>query len=246
MQTRTPPPPPPRDPPTLPRSLVLLAISGKGPEAREALGALYDTYRRPMLNCILDFGRSRSWSGAHAEDLMHKFLVIRLDKRDLKGWDPKRTRFRYYLLGALRNFLRNEVKSPDHRPPVSIDEIHWEPSHDENPARIQEARFARECARALVQRSFARLRKEYETRSALFHALVPYLPKSKLRSGQPPYPELSRELEKSQGALRADMYKMRELWEVIVRDEVAQTVLEDEVDDEMHCLLRALESSESD
>jgi DNA-directed RNA polymerase specialized sigma24 family protein len=244
MQTQT--PPPPRDPPSLPRTLILLAISGNGPEARAALGALYDTYRRPMLNCVLDFGRGRFWSAAEAEELMHKFLAIRLDKRDLKGWDPNRTRFRRYLLGALRNFLLNEVKSSSNHPHVSIDDVFWEPSHDENPETIQEARFARECARALIQRSFARLRKEYESRSALFNDLVPYLPKSRLRSEQPPYRDLSLRLQKSPVALRADMFKMRELWELIVRDEVSQTVLEDEVDDELHFLLCALESCECD
>ena len=243
METQT--PPPPREPPSLPRTLILLAISGEGPEARAALGALYTTYRRPMLNCILEFGRARSWSAAEAEELMHEFLAIRLDKRDLQGWDPERTRFRNYLRGALRNFLRNKVKSSS-SPPISIDNVSWELSHDDNPERIQEARFARECAHALVQRSFARLRKEYESRRELFSELLPYLPKSRLRSEQPPYKALCQRLQKSPDALKADMFRMRELWELIVRDEVAQTVLENEVDDEMNFLLRALESCECD
>src|SRR5256714_1238340 len=79
----------------------VLAARGESPDARAALSELCEAYYRPVLAFI------RSWTGDddRARDLTHDFFSRLLGGKGVAGVDPRRGRFRSFLLGAAKHFL---------------------------------------------------------------------------------------------------------------------------------------------
>ena len=237
--TRAEPPSPPPAlrvvSPTLPPTLVFLAFSERSPRAQAALDTLYRTYREPCIAFI------RAWRPAYgrgdAEELLQEFVMLRIEKQDLIGsWDPARTRFRTWLLSALRHFLLNRRRRDarlEAREVGIADLEGFDPGHAETP----EVLFTRAFARVVLGRALDALREEYADRSDLFERLEPYLDMSR-----PPYADLSRALGRSPDALRQSMRTLRNAWRRVLRDEVAQIACEAQVDVELRAFLEALET----
>jgi RNA polymerase sigma-70 factor (ECF subfamily) len=81
----------------------VLGRAASDPERwRERFGALCEAYREPIASWL----RCVAGPGETVEDLCQGFF-LRLIERDVLGaFDPERGRFRHFLKGALRNFLR--------------------------------------------------------------------------------------------------------------------------------------------
>jgi len=238
---------------TLRPSLVKLAFSGTGPEARDALSTLYSTYRGVASRFIARWLPPARRSSEQVEELLQEFFTQRIERLDLvKHWDPDRTRFRTWLLASLRHFLLNQHRresSKRARPAklVSLEGLEAtrrrvDPGHRVTPLTL----FARDWARVVVRRALAVLHDQYAQRGKLelYQCLAPYIAKSSQRSESPPYPELSRRLGKSALSLRQDMLALRRSWNLALRGEIAQTVPMEEVDDEIRFLLDCLSQRE--
>jgi len=85
-------------------SVVLAAGEPESTRHHQALEALCNTYWFPLYVYL-----RRQGSDAHqAEDYTQAFLAFLLEKQALSKADPKRGRFRSFLLASLKNFLANE------------------------------------------------------------------------------------------------------------------------------------------
>src|SRR5262245_16916369 len=111
--------------PTLRPTLIWIAFSDDGPNARAAMKVLYETYREPVLSYIRRWRFRGGYSADQAEELMQEFFHLRIEKQDLvKNWDPERTRFRSWLFAAVNNFLLGKLaRETRERANVSYDDL---------------------------------------------------------------------------------------------------------------------------
>ena len=224
-------------------SLVLSAGDVADPEARDALGALCHAYWYPVYAYV----RRRGYSVEDARDLTQSFFARLLEKNDLQAADPARGRFRSFLLAAVRHFLANqrdwhhahkrgggqatlplEIASGEER-------YAKEPPDQLDPEKIFERRWAME----VLEGALERLRAEYASLGGhrIFDAL-----KSCLTDTVPDtsYRAIATELGMSEGAVGVAVHRLRRRFGAALRKEVAETVPEATVDDELRHLLRAL------
>jgi DNA-directed RNA polymerase specialized sigma24 family protein len=231
--------------PTLPPTLIKLALSGDGPSARKALSTLYETYQAPVRAYIFRWRHGAAFKAEQVDDLMQEFFSLRIEKLDLvRNWDPERTRFRTWLFAALNYFLLNHLgREARARLHVCYDDGVHAPAEARTPERLVADAWARDWARSLIDHASAALRAEYERkgRSELHDGLRPYLGLAANRTEEPPYAELSKRLGKSVVALRGDMFKMRSFWKAAVWELARQTVPEDEVQSELQLLISVLD-----
>ena len=137
-------------------------------ESRRALGELCESYWAPLYA----FLRREGMQVAEAQDLVQEFFAHLLDGNVLSYADPKRGRFRSFLLTALKQFrIRNArdaaaLKRGGGRRLLSFDysteesEFRWEPSDKATPEMIFDQRWAA----ALIARVILRLQDHaYQT-----------------------------------------------------------------------------------
>jgi DNA-directed RNA polymerase specialized sigma24 family protein len=222
-------------------SLVLAARGEPRGEAHEALGSLCASYWFPLYAFI----RGRGYSADAAEDLTQSFFARLLEKGVLEAVDPKKGRFRAFLLVACKDFLANRrdfemaKKRGGDRRFVTIDaesRLGPDPAHNLTP----EALFDRRWALALLDRVLQRLAAEMVTggRGLLFDRLKPAL----LGESQAPSSaKVARELGMTEGAVRVAAHRLRARYRELLRDEIGQTVADpSEIDDEIRELFHAL------
>jgi len=227
-------------------SVVLAAGRSQSTEARNALEELCRTYWPPLYAFI----RRNGHSSEDAEDLAQEFFALFLEKKFLESVDPAKGRFRSFLLASLKHFLANQwdksraQKRGGGRQALSLDRASAETSYTieavENlsPDKVYERRWAL----TLLERVLRRLREEYvaEGKSRQFEALKSALTGDR---GSLPYAELAASLETSEGAIKVAVYRLRQRYRQILRDEIAQTVATpEEIEDEIRALFAALEA----
>ena len=87
--------------------VTISAASAQGTaEARAALEELYRLYCYPVYAFVRRRGRGRQ----DAQDLTQDFFMHLLQKGTLSRVDPRRGRFRNFLLGALQLYLANSAE----------------------------------------------------------------------------------------------------------------------------------------
>jgi RNA polymerase sigma-70 factor (ECF subfamily) len=155
-------------------SLVVDA-AGEGGSARDALTALCEVYRPPVLAYI----RAHVRRGEDAEDLVQDFFALLLERQLAARADPERGRFRAFLLTSLKNFLVNERERSSalrrgggvQMLPATVFE--YVPDADAGP----EEAFDLEWARTVLREGLRRLEQEAEQagRAELFASLRPFL-----------------------------------------------------------------------
>ncbi|MHB1309631.1 MAG: RNA polymerase sigma factor [Limisphaerales bacterium] len=87
------------------RWTLVLRAKGGSPEARAALGELCEAYYAP----VMAFIRWTVGDAEKARDLTQEFFARLLAKEGFHGLEPGRGRFRAYLLGAVKNFLADQL-----------------------------------------------------------------------------------------------------------------------------------------
>jgi RNA polymerase sigma-70 factor (ECF subfamily) len=225
-------------------SVVLGAIQAD-PEAQvAALERLCQRYWPP----VYAFLRQRGHNGHQAEDLTQGFFHFILERQALHRIDPKKGRFRSFLLTSLTNFVHNERDKVQARKRggrhqiVSLDDSFAESVASFNIADGQppEALFDRQWALMLVQRVLGELRKEFEERQklALFDGLQPFL------TGEPnasDYERLAGDLGMAPDTVKVTLHRLRRRFGELLRNEVAHTVERPEdVETEIRHLLAAI------
>jgi RNA polymerase sigma-70 factor (ECF subfamily) len=225
-------------------SLVLDAGEGRSDRSRRALAELCERYWYPLYVYV----RRRGQSSDDARDLTQAFFAKLLENRDLRAADPKRGRFRTFLLSSMKNFLAGEwrkeaaLKRGGGAQVLSLD-FDWaearygrEPAHDANPEAIYERRWA---LRVLDQ-AVSDLRSRYASAGnlELFDALKGFLGGGEDRNS---YSELSQRLGQSEGALRTAVSRLRARWRERLRELVAETVQDEvEIGEELDHLVAAV------
>lgn len=225
-------------------TVVLSAREDQSLEARAALEELCRTYWRPLYAYI----RLRGHGVHDAQDLVQEFFYRLLDKHYLSLVDPRKGRFRTFLLVAVNHFLANEwdkartLKRGGHVEFIPFDasgfdgERPLEPVGDATP----ETAFEQRWAIALLERALTRLKQDSHAsgRATQFDNLKTFL------TGETPpesYAVLAARLETTEGALKMAVQRLRQRFGQLVREEVARTVSsEQEVAEEIRHLFAAL------
>jgi RNA polymerase sigma factor (sigma-70 family) len=227
--------------PTTLWTVVLHAGGDDAAQVRTALAHLCHAYWYPLYA----FVRRRGYSPHDAEDLTQAFFTQLLEKHGLERVDPEQGRFRTFLLAALKNFLANEWDKAQTRKrgggqkfvPLEQESAEsryqLEPSHDMTPER----HFERQWALTLLDQVLATLRAEYlaDGKADLFEEL-----KTVLGGPIGTYAEMAARLGRTEGAIKVAVHRMRQRYRELMRAQIAQTVNDGEVDDELRQLLAAL------
>lgn len=223
-------------------SLVQRVAGDDRDAARRALDELCELYWQPLYA----FARRGGAPEPEALDAVQSFCAQLLEHGGIDGANRDRGSFRSYLLGAFRhhqgNLRRHERAARRGGAAVRWSLEDAERRYGERAAAEEspERAFERSWAMALLGRATARLRDEYAARGR--QQLLAWLEPALLGDdGAVPHQRIADELQTSEGAIKAALHRMRRRMGELIREEVAQTVLEPgAVDEELRHLLAAL------
>lgn len=224
-------------------SVVLLAGQEASPESAAALEKLCRAYWQPI--CL--FARRRGWNEEDAKDLTQQFFARLLARNDFHGLDPGKGKFRTFLLAAFTHFLAN---ARDHAAAlkrgggkvVSLDEI--------SSGEIAELPLAPELppaalydlhwAKTVLQTALRRLQEEMlqAGKQVQFGELKPFLT-ANASAGE--YAAVAVRLGMETSSVPVLVYRLRQRYRDLARNEVAQTVTTPaELEEEMRYLFAVL------
>ncbi len=225
-------------------SVVLKAGKSVSPEAELALNELCKSYWYPLYAYV----RRKGHDADESKDLTQEFFAQLLAKRLLVGVDPSKGRFRSWLLGVMNHFLAHEwakaraQKRGGGRPVLSLDETdpenryRLEPVGEYDPEKI----FDRRWALTLMDRAGARLRDEYAAagKGETYAGLKEFVSTDGTDLS---YDKAAQRLGLTASAVKSAIHRLRQRYQELVREEIAQTVsTAREVDDEIRYLLSVL------
>src|SRR5205085_703020 len=184
-------------------------------EANRALTQLCTIYWRP----IYLFLRRRGYDLPDAQDLTQGFFAELIESRFYMRANPKKGRFRSFLLGALKHYLANRKdyeKAQKRGHGISFVSLSNTEEEDVNGAvdRLYhidaEESYEREWAATLLRRVISVLKEECQLagKGTLFHALKGHLAAEGAHAIK--YEELSKQLSRSVVNLRKDVSRFRE------------------------------------
>jgi RNA polymerase sigma factor (sigma-70 family) len=223
----------------------VLSARDDTPEARAALSELCSAYYAP----VLAFIRYATRDEELARDLTQGFFAQLLARQRLATVEHGRTRFRSYLIAAVKNFLiqEHERQSASKRgggqAPLALDG-----GTDTSPAleiadpdaAPSDTVFDREWASTLVERALGLLTAECAAagRADQFEALKPWLLGEVETLSQA---EAGRRLGMSEGAVKVAVHRLRKRFRELVKAEIAQTVDDPaQVQEELRYLVEVL------
>jgi len=225
-------------------SLVLSAQDTSSPLAAPALEKLCRAYWYPLYVYVRRQGEDEE----SAKDLTQGFFARLLEKHYLSQVHPGKGKFRCFLLAALKHFLADErdkaraQKRGGGQTFISLDDSRGEERYRLEPVDNMDAEklFERRMALTLLEQARARLKEEYlETgKSSLYERLRVF--ESGDKNG-PPYSEVAAELGLTEGGVKAAVFRLRQRYRELVREEVANTVESpEEVDGEIRYLISVI------
>jgi DNA-directed RNA polymerase specialized sigma24 family protein len=222
-------------------SVVLAARGGEETQAASALETLCRSYWYPLYT----FVRRQGHTPEDAEDLTQAFFARLLEKDYLQAASSAKGKFRSFLLMALKRFLADEwdratalKRGGIHRPiPLdrqsAEDQFRLEPKHELTPERL----FERRWAMMVLERARARLREEYVVagKEALFEQLKGFHSYDETTIA---YGDAATGLAMPENTVKSHVRRLRQRYQQLVREEVAQTVSNPvEVEEEIRHLL---------
>lgn len=220
-------------------TLVVSAGGPASPRAEQALAELCRLYWSPLHGFI----RAQGYSSEDAEDLTQGFFERLIARRDLSAVDQTRGRFRSFLLAAVRHYISN-ARDHDRALKRGGGQVHMplEASDEGTPlpepadCRTPEAVFEQQWVETVINRVLIRLDAETaESRSPLIRHLAAPLTGE---VHEVPIRDLAAELGLSDGALRVALHRLRRRFGDLLREEIAQTVVDPaDVDEEIRYLL---------
>lgn len=228
-------------------SVVLTATRDPAPEAERALETLCATYWYPLY-AWLRWQQPHAYTHHDAQDLIQAFFAFLLTHKAIQTVDPRKGRFRSFLLASLKHFLANEwdraraLKRGGQFKIVSLDDALAETRFEQEASAelAPDKAFERTWALTLFDTVLSQLRGEYaaEGKLALHDAIQPYLTDDKART---PHADTARALGMGEGAVRMAVLRLRRRFGELLRAEIAHTVAEpEEVDEELRALLAAV------
>jgi len=225
-------------------SVISAAGKSSSPQQKQALETLCQSYWFPLYAYL----RRRGYDTHQAEDLTQAFFAHILEKKDLQTVDPKYGKFRSFLLVRLKYFLSDErdraqaKKRGGGKNILSLSIQNAEGQYALEPAikLSPEMLFEKSWALTVLERTMGQLETEMaeKNKQKLFDCLKVYLTTDK---DVIPYQDMAAELEMTEGSVRVAVHRLRRRYRKLLRDEIAQTVGdEDKIDEEMGCLFAAL------
>ena len=223
---------------------VLAAREAPSTESRAALDGLCRTYWYPLYA----FVRRQGHDAEEARDLTQAYFAELLDKGYLEDYDPARGRFRVFLKTSIRHFLSKERdkartwKRGGHTDVFSLD-IHGVEGryrHEPVDRLTPEEIFERRWTLTILERVLDQLRREQGEAEAgqRFALLEGFLTGG---NGGRSLRDVAAELQTSEGAVKTALYRLRQRFGRLLREEIAETVANpDEVDDEVKHLLHVV------
>ena len=222
---------------------MLAAGEQNSAQGQEALARLCQTYWLP----VYAFVRKRGHAPDQAKDLTQDFFETFLEKNSVARAVRDRGRFRSFLMTAVENFLhksheRNQAqKRGGGQPHVSLEALDVEEAYlaeaatsASDPVREFEVRWAL----TVLDRVIDRLRQEFLEggREGVFDALQAHLWGD---ADSVPYLQLAERIGISVANVKTTALRCRRRYQVLLRDEIAQTVSQPgEIDEELRYLMR--------
>jgi len=225
-------------------SLILNAQDTASPLAADALEKLCRAYWYPLYVYVRRQGEDEE----SAKDLTQGFFARLLEKRYLAQVHPERGKFRCFLLTALKHFLADErdkaraQKRGGGQALVSLDDSTGEARYRLEPVDVMDAErlFERRWALTLLEQARARLKEEYleSGKSGLYERLKVF--EAGDRNG-PVYAKVAAELGLTEAGVKSAVFRLRQRFRELVREEVANTVESPaEVDAEIRYLISVI------
>ncbi len=222
-------------------SVVLKAADEEEPAQMEALTSLCETYWHPLYF----FARRKGQSSHEAKDLIQGFFCRLLEKNFLKSVDPRKGRFRAFLITALKHHMANEWDRQNaqkrgggaHHVSLDFERADALYAQQEGGPVEAESLYDRTWALTLLNGVFEQLRLEYEQRDK--GELFAYLRASLLKTeGTMKYEEAAEKFGVALGTVKSDAKRMRDRFGERLRAAVEETVdHERDVDDELRYLI---------
>jgi RNA polymerase sigma factor (sigma-70 family) len=223
---------------------VVVDAQGQSPAAQKALEILCRTYWRPLYGFVRRQGLGRE----EAQDLIQQFFARLLERKNLNTVRREKGRLRSYLLVSLKHFLASErhrasgVKRYESGPYIRLDELHESDVADFELAETWSADrlYERRWALAVLEQALTRLEAEYRAagHGPLFDKLKEFLVGEE---GRPLQAEIAAELGMTENAVKQAFYRFRQRYRMLLREEVAHTVLAPgDVEDELRHLISVL------
>ena len=225
-------------------SVVLLAGRTVSPESAAALEKLCRAYWPP----IYCFARRKGCNDADAQDLTQQFFASLLARNDFGGVDPRKGKFRTFLLTAFMHFLANEYdrtraqKRGGGVTILSLDALPLEetgelaPAGDTSPGAQYDLRWAK----TILETALKRLAEDMlaNGKPGGFELLKPFLT-ANATPGE--YAAVARRMEVAEASVPVLVHRLRQRYRELVRAEVAQTVTSPaELEEEMRHLFAVL------
>jgi RNA polymerase sigma factor (sigma-70 family) len=209
--------------------------------ALSALSELCQAYLRP----VYVFLRKQGYGREDAQDLTQGFFAHLIENRGYAHADPKKGRFRSYLLGALKHFIA-DARDREHALKRGGGMI-VQNLDDNVEAQITRGAkwqadevYDREWAASLVRQALDRLAQECALagKAEVFSCLMPHLVAEEAAVA---YEEMSRRSHRAVATLRHERVRLRARYRAILREEVRAIVSDaTEVDEELRYLCRVL------
>ena len=220
---------------------VVLEAQGESPAAQEALEKLCRTYWRP----IYGFVRRQGASAEDAEDLTQGFFALLLERRDLNSVRKEKGRLRSYLLASVKHFLTDEsrhamaLKRGKGQRLIPFDDVREGERIDaERCDRLTADQvYERRWAFTLLEQVITRLQEEYRGAGNLrfFDQMKKMLMDEPDRSSQA---QVAIEFDMTENAVKQAFYRFRQRYQMLLRDEIANTVATPvDIDDELRHLI---------
>ncbi len=225
-------------------SVILDAAQGDAEGRNEALEELCRTYWAPVYAFIRRSGREVE----DAQDLTQSFFARLLERNALHNLDPRKGKFRSFLLVLLRHFLTNEAlrTSAAKRGGGRLPFVFGAELPEDRfliPAASQlspEQLFDRNWALAVLDQVFGMLRSEcvQQGSSARFDRLKMFL----LSEGDgAEYAKAGEALGLTAATVKVAVHRLRHRYAELLRQEIGRTVESPfEIEPEMHYLLDLL------
>lgn len=221
---------------------VVLKAGLADESGREAMDSLCQSYWYPLYA----FARRHGLNRNDSQDRVQGFFLKILQKSTLDHADRNRGRFRSFLLSCFKNFLNNEWHKSQalkrgggeallSLSPDAEDRYQRDPSHELTAEKLYDKAW---CL-TLLERVLERLAQHYREKQQadIFQALKDGLTGAQGDQIQ----RWAKDFERSEGAIRVMLHRMRGKYRDMLRLEVANTLERgDNIDDELETLFSSL------
>ena len=212
----------------------MLQARSDAPEARAVLGELCETYWAPVFRFLRREGRSDE----DCHDLTQEFFARLLEGGKISQVDPRKGRFRSYLLGALKHFLTEQKRNQSRQKRggeaviLSIESGGTDTSPgiavpDTKSVSECDASFDREWALAVMDQALAAVRADFDAvgKGRQFEVLKAWLIGDAEGLSQK---DAAEQLGLSTGALKVAIHRIRKNFRDAVTNQIAETVADPE------------------